>query len=259
MAQHPGKPDQHGVAHVMTQAVVHGLEEIKVDEHQRAGRVLPVQPGSLAQHLVHEGAAIEQACQRIGAGLFGHVLLDCFVVEDHAHDAGRRTGNQRILPVPGACIGVAPDHQARIGAEARPASDRQDQAAVQVGGIAGLVRVLLQQPGGSMDSGRRAWAAFVQDGQRSSVRLGRDHRGALRPQCVDDRPQRGVHHLLRHGFLADARQDVVQNFAATQPTGDVAGLGVAVGNVDADAACADAFCSSVPAVASARDVRYRRG
>ena len=88
IAQHLGDMDQDVVAHFVAELVVDRLERVHIDKHQSAGRVFGVQAVNVALHLLEEGAAVEQAGQRIGASLAAHFLLNRLMFQDHTDDTG---------------------------------------------------------------------------------------------------------------------------------------------------------------------------
>ena len=70
-------------------------------------------------------------------------------------------------------------------------------------------------------------------------RQGAEDRRRLGAQCVDHRPECGVHHAVGVDFVHHPRQDVMQDLAAPESARNLQGLGVVVGHIDTDAACTD--------------------
>src|ERR1019366_4399126 len=75
LAQQGGGAPQHVVARFMTQPVVDRLEVVEIGEHEGTGLVIAVLAGGVTLDLLQERAPVEQAGERGGARLLGHVEL----------------------------------------------------------------------------------------------------------------------------------------------------------------------------------------
>jgi hypothetical protein len=116
-AQQCGGATQDVVAHFMAQPVVDRLEMIEVGEDQRTGLVVAILPHRVTLHLLQKRTAIEQAGQRVGPRLPGHVELEGLPFQQHADDLGDRADQQAVIAVPGAVVRMAPGDETGVFTE----------------------------------------------------------------------------------------------------------------------------------------------